>query len=99
MIPNTNGKKWKRICIVIKMVKQDKHLKIKEQICDALIGKKFEIVWSEHVEYTTSVFATSEEEAREKWDGMNTPMPQINSSQMLDDSLEIIEIPKEEWNK
>ena len=49
-------------------MKKDKHLKVKEKICDTLIGKKFEIIWSEQVEYTTSVFAVDEEEAREKWD-------------------------------
>lgn len=77
------------------MVK-DKHLKIKEKICDTLIGKKFEIVWSEQVEYTTSVFAVDKEEAYKKWNHSNHPNPQINSSQLIDDSWEIMEIPQEE---
>ena len=78
-------------------MKKDKHLKIKEKICDNLIGKKFEIVWKEEVEYATSVFAVDEEDAYEKWNDGNHPTPNINSSQIVDSGWEIMEIPEMYW--
>ena len=79
--------------------KEAESLKTKEQICDTLIGKKFEIMWSEQVEYTTSVFAEDEEDARNQWDEGNHPKPVINESQIIDDSFEIYAIPEEEWKR
>ena len=73
-------------------MKRDKHLKVKEKICDALMGKKWEIVWREEMELTTSVFAETEEEAYDKWDNGEHPEPRVNNGQVLDDSLEVFEI-------
>jgi len=74
-------------------------LKIKEDICDRLGGKKFEICWNENVRYSTSVFAVNEKEAKEKWEDGDYPEPDINEADFEDDSLEVYEIPEEEWNK
>jgi hypothetical protein len=71
--------------------------KLKEKICDSLNGKKYEIVWSEQVQYSTCIMANDEQDASDKFMNGDYPEPSINDTETIDDSLEIIEIPEEEW--
>ena len=75
------------------MKKDFKKKRLKEKMFNKLSGKrKFLLQWSEYVGYSVEVEAKDEAEAQKKWENGETGKPDIEDTEMQDDSLIVEEI-------
>ena len=65
--------------------------KLKEKICDNLNPKKFEVTWTEDIEYSATIIAGSQDEAREKFSNGEYEDEEQGDGYVDQDSVEIYE--------